>query len=78
MGLGCKKKKKAIEYVMALNNGKKEDADYEIELPDEWKTVRGRTEELGKIYGDIYKDGVLLYEIEEFDDEGNCQIRYCR
>lgn len=47
-------------------------------MPNEWKTVRGRTEELGKIYGDIYKDGVLLYEIEEFDDEGNCHIRYCR
>ena len=35
-------------------------------------------EQKSKIYGDIYKDGVLLYEIEEFDDEGNCQIRYCR
>ena len=47
-------------------------------MPDEWITVLRTTEELGKIYGDIYKDGVLLYEIEEFDDEGNCQIRYCR
>ena len=78
MGLGCNWTSDSIEYVMALKNGIIEGADYEIELPDEWKTVRGRTEELGKIYGDIYKDGVLLYEIEEFDDEGNCQIRYCR
>ena len=23
-------------------------------------------------------DGPLLYEIEEFDDKGNCKIRYCR
>ena len=78
MGLGCNWTSDSIEYVMALKNGIIEGADYEIELPNEWKTVRGRTEELGKIYGDIYKDGVLLYEIEEFDDEGNCQIRYCR
>ena len=78
MGLGCNWTSDSIEYVMALKNGIIEGADYEIELPDEWKTVRGRTEDLGKIYGDIYKDVVLLYEIEEFDDEGNCQIRYCR
>ena len=78
MGLGCNWTSDSIEYVMALKNGIIEGADYEIELPNEWKTVRGRTEELGKIYGDIYKDRVLLYEIEEFDDEGNCQIRYCR
>ena len=59
MGLGCNWTSDSIEYVMALKNGIIEGADYEIELPDEWKTVRGRTEELGKIYGDIYKDGVL-------------------
>ena len=50
----------------------------ENDLPDEWITVSGRTEELSMIYDEIYKDGTLLYEIEEFDDKGNCKIRYCR
>lgn len=51
---------------------------YEIDLPDEWNSVYGRIEELADIYNDIYKDGALFYEIEEFDDEGNCQINYYR
>ena len=32
----------------------------------------------GWAYDEIYKDGPLLYEIEEFDDKGNCKISYCR
>ena len=36
------------------------------------------TEQLSVLYDEIYKEGPLLYEIEEFDNEGNCQIRYCR
>lgn len=78
MGLGCNWTAVSIEYVMALKDGVIDGADYEIELPDEWTTVEGRTEDLGAIYSEIYKSGALLYEIEEFDDEGNCKIRYCR
>jgi hypothetical protein len=78
MGLGCNWTDNSIEYVIALKNGVIVGADFEIDLPDEWRVVYGRTEELGAIYNDIYKDGVLLYEIEEFDDKGNCRIRYCR
>ena len=47
-------------------------------MPDDWITICGKTENLSAIYDEIYKDGPLLYEIEEFDDKGNCKIRYCR
>lgn len=78
MGLGCNWTDDSIDYVMALKDGMIADADYETDLPDEWTEVRGRTEELSMIYDEIYKDGPLLYEIEEFDDKGNCRIKYCR
>jgi len=78
MGLGCNWTSNSIEYVIALKNGIIADANYEIVLPDEWITVSGKTEELSLIYDKVYKDGALLYEIEEFDDEGNCKIRYYR
>ncbi len=47
-------------------------------LPDEgWKCVSGRTEKLGEIYREIYKNGSLMYEIEMFDDEEKmiCHIK---
>jgi len=78
MGLGCNWTSNSIEYVLALKNGIIADANYEIDLPDEWITISGKTEELNMIYDKVYKDGALLYEIEEFDDKGNCIIRYCR
>lgn len=78
MGLGCNWTENSIEYVMALKDGIIPGADFEIELPDRWTTVEGRTENLGQIYDEIYRSGALLYEIEEFDACGNCQIRYCR
>lgn len=49
-----------------------------MDIKFEWSIVSGKTEQLSKIYDGIYKDGPLLYEIEEFDREGNCRIRYCR
>lgn len=78
MGLGCNWTESSIEYVMALKEGIIAGANYEIELPDAWTIAEGRTKNLAAIYDEIYKAGVLLYEIEEFDDEGNCKIRYCR
>ena len=78
MGLGCNWTRDSIEYVMALKDGTIANADYEIELPDDWITIWGKTENLSAIYDEIYKAGSLLYEIEEFDDKGNCRIRYCR
>lgn len=78
LGLGCNWTKDSIEYVMALKDGVIKAADYEIDLPDDWITICGKTEQLSVIYDEIYKEGPLLYEIEEFDDNGNCRIRYCR
>lgn len=78
MGLGCNWTADSIEYVMALKQGIIPDSDYEIDLPDEWVVVCGKTEQLNILYDEIYKDGSLLYEIEEFDNDGNCKIRYCR
>ena len=78
MGLGCNWTSNSIEYVIALKSGIIAKANYEISLPDEWVEAAGKTEELSVIYDEIYQDGPLKYEIEEFDDEGNCRIRYCR
>lgn len=78
MGLGCGWTENSIAYVMAKKDGIIDGADFEIRLPDEWTVVTGRTENLPAIYEEIYRDGPLLYEIEEFDDAGNCRIRYCR
>lgn len=78
MGLGCNWTSNSIEYVMALKEGVITGSNYEIELPDKWTVVNGKTECLSQIYDEIYNDGALLYEIEEFDENGNCRIRYCR
>ena len=78
MGLGCNWTSNSIEYVMALKDGTIAGADYEIMLPDEWISICGKTENLSAIYDEVYKEGPLLYEIEEFNDMGNCKIRYCR
>ena len=50
-----------------------------IELPDvNWIIVNGETEKLKEIYDEIYKLGPLKYEIETFDENGKCQIKYYR
>lgn len=77
-GLGFNWKDNSIEYAIGLKEGLIAAANFEIDLPDKWDSVYGRTEKLADIYNDIYRDGALLYEIEEFDDEGNCQIKYYR
>jgi len=55
-------------------------ADYvKITLPDNgWQTFNGKTENLSKLYAEIYEQGALLYEIEEFYSNGNCKISIFR
>ncbi|MBO2516597.1 MAG: hypothetical protein CW338_04855 [Clostridiales bacterium] len=78
-GLGCSWTEDTIEYVIGLKNGIIGDADFTAELPDTgWITVRGRTEELGRMYDEIYRDGRLLYEIETFYENGECEVQYVR
>ena len=78
-GLGYGWTEHSIEYIIGLKNGRIDDADRTVELPDDsWVSVRGRTESLRQIYGAIYQGGRLKYEIERFTDSGNCEILYLR
>ena len=78
-GLGYGWTEGSIEYVIGLIHGEIDGADRKVQLPETgWVTVRGRTEDLGKIYEKIYQEGRLKYEIERFTDDGDCEILYCR
>lgn len=68
-----------IEYAIGLKEGIIEGADFSIELPDEgWIRVTGKTNDLPGIYRKIYEDGPLLYEIETFTEDGDCEILFVR
>lgn len=78
-GLGYNWTETSIDYVIGLIDGDIEGSNIDVILPDDgWKCVRGRTEDLGQIYDVIYRDGPLTYEIEMFDDDGNCKIMFYR
>lgn len=78
-GLGYNWAETSIEYVIGLIDGDIEGSNLDVILPDDgWECVSGKTEELGEIYTAIYKNGPLKYEIEMFDDDGNCKIMFCR
>lgn len=82
-GLGYNWTDKNIEYVIGLKNNEKiNDVNYdwkEINIPDDkWEIVNGKTEELDKIYDNIYKISNLKYEIEIFNNDGTCKIMYIR
>jgi hypothetical protein len=50
-----------------------------LRLPDEgWQIYQCSIDNLENLYGEIYKDGALDYEIEEFDSNGNCKISVLR
>ncbi|MEE3342556.1 MAG: hypothetical protein VZS44_00515 [Bacilli bacterium] len=78
-GLGYNWTNDSIEYVIGLKDGIIADKNIDIDLPDEgWIIVKGSTNDLSKIYEDIYKDGPLKYEIEMFNNNGTCEIWYFR
>ena len=78
-GLGYHWNETSIEYVIGLSEGDIEGSNINVVLPDDgWSSVIGRTEDLAEIYDRIYKDGPLKYEIEMFDDNGNCKIMFYR
>lgn len=78
-GLGYHWTAKSIEYVIGLKQGEIPGANCTVTLPDQhWQYATGRTEQLGMLYARIYQKGALLYEIETFDDSGNCCIAYYR
>jgi len=48
---------------------------FSILLPDDgWEHLSGETDRLAEIYGKIYWNGPLTYEIERFSDDGTCCI----
>lgn len=78
-GLGYNWTPTTIEYIIGLKVGDIQESNCSVELPDDgWIVVNGKTEDLGKIYDEIYKDGNLTYEIEMFADDGDCEIWYLR
>lgn len=78
-GLGYKWDDKTIYYAIGLKDGIINDYNLCIDLPEVgWKIKDGKTDQLKKIYDEIYKDGPLKYEIETFYENGRCQIKYYR
>ena len=78
-GLGYCWKDNKISYAIGLKNDRIKGSNFQIELPDHgWTMVKGKTDNLKQLYDEIYKGGVLQYEIEIFDENGNCEIRYYR
>ena len=78
-GLGYKWKDNKIYYAIGLKEGIIKDSNFSIELPEEgWKIYKGKTENLKQIYDGIYLEGPLKYEIETFEENGECIIKYYR
>jgi len=56
-----------------------DNANCSVDFPDSvWIDVKGKTAELDLMYQIIYAKGILTYEIESFNDEGECEILYYR
>lgn len=78
-GLGYKWENGMISYAIGLKDGAIAGANLKLELPDNgWTVVKGRTDDLKKIYDEIYRSGRLKMEIEEFTYDGSCVIKYLR
>lgn len=78
-GLGYGWKGATMEYAIGLKVGRIDGANFEITLPDSgWTQVHGRTDDLKQMYDEIYKDGPLILEIEEFFENGDCTIKFIR
>lgn len=81
-GLGYGWTESSITYVIGLKSGSINKqiaipgaAYREINLPDGgWIRYTGKTEQLARLYDRIYSEGNLKYEIEQFSEDGNCEI----
>lgn len=79
IGLGYEWCGARIRYAIGLRDGVIDDANVTAILPDVgWTTVCGLTDELPKIYAEIYREGALRVELESFTEDGRCEIRYIR
>ena len=78
-GLGYKWAGGKIYYAIGLKVGDIPNDNFSMQLPDTgWTVVHGKTDNLQGIYNEIYKSGPLQYEIETFQENGDCQIKYYR
>ena len=78
-GFGYNWRDGKMDYAIGLKDGIIDGANFEIVLPDDgWEFVHGETDRLKEIYDEIYERGALVYEIEEFSEEGECFIKYYR
>lgn len=85
-GLGFGWTENTISYAIGLKEGRlPEDAHYpgavyrEVSIPDSgWLRFTGPTEQLARLYAEIYEEGVLAYEIERFSEAGDCEILVIR
>jgi len=85
-GLGYGWSGDTILYAIGLKDGRvPSDACYpgavyrEISIPDAgWLRFTGRTEQLSRLYDEIYEKGSLAYEIERFSENGDCEILVIR
>lgn len=78
-GLGYNWKDDTMSYAIGLKSGCIEGYNVRIALPDYgWASIKGKTDNLKQLYDDIYRDGALQFEIETFDENGNCEILYYR
>ena len=82
-GLGYHWTADSMEYLIGLKSGEPFDLDVthegfvwkEILLPDAgWQEYRGFRDNLSGLYKEIYHNGILKYEIEEFSEDGSCRI----
>ena len=78
-GLGYGWKGATMEYAIGLKDGRIAGANLEIALPDSgWTVVHGKTDCLKELYDEIYRDGPLSLEIEEFFKNGDCTVKFVR
>ena len=78
-GLGYHWEDNRISYAIGLKKGSIEGYNLRIALPDKgWEIANGKTDALKQLYDEIYRNGALQYEIETFDENGNCTIQYYR
>ena len=81
-GLGYGWGPDSIRYVIGLKEGElpqdfpKSFGEYvSVELPDEgWIVYAGKTDDLDRLYDEIYQNGPLTFEIETFSNDGNCRV----
>ena len=79
LGLGYKWERGKIYYAIGLKRGEIDGCNFRITLPESgWESATGKTERLKELYDEIYKDGRLQYETEEFFLDGSCHIKYIR